>query len=121
MQDGAMPCKCAHASAAFALEKKTTRCCSTSPTRRTDALMLVLDLASTRRSNGCRTRLASQRPSSFVIATSRRGPHLSLLGELQRVVDLDPKVPDGPFELRVPERRLNGSEIPGPRVDQGRL
>jgi len=39
--------------------------------------------------------LAGLRPSGSAVATSLAGLHLSLLGDLQRVVDLDAKVSDG--------------------------
>ena len=48
----------------------------------------------------------------------RSGLHLRLLGDLQRIIDLDPEVADGAFQLRVPEQQLNGPEIPGSPVDQ---
>ena len=38
------------------------------------------------------------------VATSPAGLHLGLLGDLQRVVDLDPEVSDGAFKLGVPEQ-----------------
>ena len=43
--------------------------------------------------------LAGQRPSGSAVATSLAGLHLSLLGDLQRVVNLDPEVSDRAFEL----------------------
>ena len=47
--------------------------------------------------------------------------HLSLLGDLQRVIDLDPEVPDRALKFAVAEEELDGPEIPGPPVDQCRL
>jgi hypothetical protein len=42
-----------------------------------------------------RLQLAGLRPSGSAVATSPARLHLSLLGDLQRVVDLDAKVSDG--------------------------
>ena len=38
---------------------------------------------------------------------------LRLLGDLQGVLQLDPKVSDGALELGVPEEELDGSEVLG--------
>jgi len=53
--------------------------------------------------------------------SSRPALHVRLLGNLQGVVDLDAKVPNGPFELGVPEQELDGPQGPGAPVDQGGL
>ena len=45
--------------------------------------------------------IAGQRPSNSAAATSLVRLHLSLLGDFQRVVDLNPKVADGALDLRV--------------------
>jgi hypothetical protein len=37
------------------------------------------------------------------------------------IIDLDAKVPDGAFDLPVPEQELHRAEIAGTPVDQGRL
>ena len=37
------------------------------------------------------------------------------------IIDLDAKVPDGAFDLCVPEQQLNGAQIAGTPIDQGRL
>ena len=66
-------------------------------------------------------KLAGQRPSSSAAAASLAGLHLRLLGNLQCIVNFDPQIPDGAFELRVSEQQLNGSEILSPSVDQRRL
>jgi len=42
--------------------------------------------------------LAGQRPSSSAAATDTTRLHLGLLGDLQRVIDLDAKIPDGTLE-----------------------
>jgi len=47
--------------------------------------------------------LAGQRPSIPAVATGRPRLHFSLLRDFQRVVDLDPEVPNGAFKLRVAE------------------
>jgi len=44
--------------------------------------------------------------------------HLGLLGDLQRIVDLDTEIPNCAFELGVPEQKLNGSQISGSSIDQ---
>jgi hypothetical protein len=62
-----------------------------------------------------------KRPSGSAVATSPRRLHLSLLRDLQRVVDLDPEVSHCAFQLRVPKQQLNCSEIPRPPVDQRRF
>jgi hypothetical protein len=43
--------------------------------------------------------------------------YLRLLGNLQSIVDLDPKVPDGALEFGMAQQELNGPEISGPPVD----
>jgi hypothetical protein len=62
-----------------------------------------------------------QRPSSPAVATSTAELHLSLLSDLQRIVNLDAEIPDGAFQLCVSEQQLNGPEILGPPVDKRRL
>lgn len=44
-----------------------------------------------------------------------------LLGHLQRVIHLDPEVPDSALEPGVPEQHLHSAEILGTAVDQGCL
>jgi hypothetical protein len=61
--------------------------------------------------------VAGQRPSIPAAATSLVGLCLRLLGDLQSVVDLNPKIPNGAFKLRVAEQELDRSEILGPSVD----
>ena len=46
---------------------------------------------------------------------------LRMLRDLQRVVHLHPEIAQGRFQLRVPEKELDRSEILRPAVDQGRL
>jgi hypothetical protein len=52
--------------------------------------------------------MADLRPSSSAAATSSTRSHLSLLGDSERVVDLDPKVSDGALKFAVAEERLDG-------------
>ena len=52
------------------------------------------------------------RPSASAVATSSTRLHLSLLGHLERVVDLDPEVSDGAFKFAVAEEKLGGQKIP---------
>jgi len=47
--------------------------------------------------------------------------HLSLLRDLQRVLDLDAKVADGALQFAMAEQQLDGPQVLGPAVDQGRL
>jgi hypothetical protein len=61
--------------------------------------------------------MAGQRPSDSAAATSVVRLHLSLLGDFQRVVDLNSKVSDSAFELGVAEQQLNRPEILGSPVD----
>src|SRR5271154_4713353 len=46
---------------------------------------------------------------------------LDLLGNAERVVDLDPEVANRAFELRMPEQQLDRSQITRLLVDLGRL
>lgn len=64
--------------------------------------------------------MAGQRPSSSAAATSQTGLQLGLLGDLERIVDFDPEIPDSAFKFRVSEQKLYGPEIPGPSVDHHR-
>jgi hypothetical protein len=65
--------------------------------------------------------LVGQRPSGGVVATSRSSLHLRLLGNLQRVVDLDPEVSDAAFDFGTSKQKLNGPKSPGPPLDQRRM
>jgi hypothetical protein len=49
------------------------------------------------------------------------GLHLSLLSDLQGVVDLNSEVSDGALEFAMAEEELDGPEIPRPSVDQRRF
>ena len=60
--------------------------------------------SSTRHSIDC---LCGQRPSSPAAATSPARLHLSLLRDLQGVVDFDPEVSDRAFEFAVTEQKLD--------------
>jgi hypothetical protein len=44
-----------------------------------------------------------------------------LLGDLERVIDLDAKIPHRAFELRVAKEELDGSQVPSSPVDQSWL
>ena len=55
--------------------------------------------------------MAGQRPSGPAVATSPARPHLSLLGDLERVVDLDPEASDGALKFAMTEEKLDGSQI----------
>ena len=48
--------------------------------------------------------VAGLRPSGSAVATSLAGLHLSLLGDLQRVINLDSEVSDRAFEFAVTEQ-----------------
>ncbi len=52
---------------------------------------------------------------------SRYTLHVSLLGDLKRIVDLDPNVPNSAFELRVPQQQLHGTQVLRFSIDQRRL
>src|ERR1700687_2267177 len=65
--------------------------------------------------------LAGLRPSGPAVATSSTRLHLSLLRDLQRVVDLDSEVSDGALQFAMAKEKLDGPEIPGPPVDQCRF
>ncbi len=62
--------------------------------------------------------LAGPRPSNPAIATPFASLYLRLLSDLQRIVDLDPEIPDRALEFGVAEEELDRSEIFGPPVDQ---
>jgi hypothetical protein len=62
-----------------------------------------------------------RRPSTPAIANRPVRLHLSLFGDLQRVVDLDSEVSHGAFKFRMAEQELNGPKIPGATIDQSRL
>ena len=51
--------------------------------------------------------LAGKRPSNPAVATGTTRLDLGLLGDLQGIVNLDAEIPDGTFELRVPEQQLH--------------
>src|SRR6266480_7536283 len=55
----------------------------------------------------------SDRRTRWRSLTSLANLHLGLLGDLQRIVDLDTEIPHGAFEFRMPEQKLNGSQISG--------
>jgi hypothetical protein len=67
--------------------------------------------------NSHAVRGSDQRSSSSAVATALIDLHLSLLRNLQSIVDLGPEIPDGAFKLGVPEQQLNRPEISGPPVD----
>ena len=59
--------------------------------------------------------------ASFVAREPRPGSDVNLLGQRQRIVDLDPEVSDGALELRVSEQELNRSEVSGLAVNLRRF
>src|SRR5271154_4190969 len=63
---------------------------------------------------GSQPRLAGLR--SFCLSSQ-----LDLLGNAERVIDLDAEIAHRAFELCVAEQQLNHSQIPCPLVDLGRL
>jgi hypothetical protein len=65
-----------------------------------------------------RLELAGQQPSPSAVVTSTARLHLSLLGDIQRIVNLGTEISNGAFELHAPKQDLNGTEIPGAPVDQ---
>ena len=46
---------------------------------------------------------------------------VDLLGDRERVIDLDAKVSDRALHLGVPKEQLNRAEVPGSAVDQSGL
>ena len=66
-------------------------------------------------------KVAGQQPSREA-ATDRPGElDLGPLGDLQRVVDLDPQIPDRALKLRVPKQASHSLEILGTSIDQRSL
>jgi hypothetical protein len=49
---------------------------------------------------------------------SARCSDVDLLGDGERIVNLDAEVPDGALHLHMPKEKLNRAEIPGPPVNQ---
>jgi len=52
---------------------------------------------------------------------ARNGEALGALGDGQSVVDADPEIPDGAFELRMSEQELNSPKITSLSIDLRRL
>jgi hypothetical protein len=46
---------------------------------------------------------------------------VDLLGDSERIVNLDAEVPDGALHFGVPKEKLNRPEVSGPPVNQSRL
>jgi hypothetical protein len=46
---------------------------------------------------------------------------LKFLGDLKGIVDLDTKISQGAFNLRMAEQELHRSQVAGPAIDQRRL
>ena len=46
---------------------------------------------------------------------------VDLLGNGERIVNLDAKAPDSALHFRVPKEKLNGAEVSGSSVNQGSL
>ena len=57
----------------------------------------------------------------FTHAAVEQGLNLGLLGDFERVVDLDAEVPDGALQFGMAKQQLNGSEVLRALVDQGRF
>ncbi len=64
--------------------------------------------------------LAGQRPLTLT-DPAPSGLYLGLLGHFQRVVYPNAEVPDRALQLGVPKKELDGSQVFGAAVDQGRL
>ncbi len=64
--------------------------------------------------------LAGHRPLTLT-DPAPSGLYLGLLGHFQRVVYLNAGVPDRALQLGVPKKELDGSQVFGPALDQGRL
>ena len=47
--------------------------------------------------------------------------NLSLLGDLEGIVDLDSEIPDRALQLCVSKKEVNGSQILRPSINEGRL
>ena len=62
--------------------------------------------------------MAGERPSRSAVATGLTELHLRLLCDLQSIVDLDSKIPDGAFKFHVAKQELDRLEISSPSVDQ---
>ena len=46
---------------------------------------------------------------------------IDLFGEVERIVDLDTQISHGALNLGVAEQQLNGTQIPGAAINQGRF
>src|SRR5438552_11978748 len=64
------------------------------------------------------SRPVSDRRTRWRSLTSLANLHLGLLGDLQRIIDLDTEIAHGAFEFGVPEQKLNGAQISGSSIDQ---
>ena len=64
---------------------------------------------------------AGLRPSRTAAATNLEGRHLSLLRDLQSIVDLGPEIADGALQFAMAKEKLDGPEISGLPVDQCRF
>jgi hypothetical protein len=60
-------------------------------------------------------------PACRGAVTSLLSSQLDLLGDAERIIDLDAEVPHRAFELRVPEEQLDGSQIARLLLDLSRL
>ena len=59
--------------------------------------------------------MAGQGTSCSAVATDPARIHFGLLGDLQIIGHLDLEIPEGAFEVRVPQNELNSPETPGTR------
>lgn len=49
------------------------------------------------------------------------GSDVDLLGDGESIIDLNAEIPDSALDLRVPKEQLNGPQVAGSPVNQGRL
>jgi hypothetical protein len=52
------------------------------------------------------------------VAALPRCSDVDLLGDGERVIDLNAEVPDGALHVRVPKEQLNRAQVSGPPVNQ---
>jgi hypothetical protein len=64
-----------------------------------------------------------ERPSGVgrALTALPRFSDVDLLGDGERVVDLNTEIPDRALHLGVPKEQLSRAEVPGSPIDQGRL
>lgn len=67
-------------------------------------------------SSGAETVLSRQSRSALLQESD-----IDLFSNGQSIVDLDPKISDGPCDLRAAQQKLNGPQVPRPPINQGCL